>query len=405
MCKLNLIIFNEDYWFNNLIYTQNITPLILMSKQHQNMRVRIISFTSILMFILKYKQINVFKKQMKEHGITIYNLPILFVPSRIFIMRWFLFPYLFLNVFLYMICINIIDILSKTKHVYILRSYVSGLIFTFLYYRKKSLIFDPRTDYILEHVRIQTWKMNSLSCKLWINIEKIILKKCRITLFISTPFLDAILYRHRLKNRPNNFYVIYNPVDFSKYVSSFNLEKRDCNFVYSGSLGNWNKLENYLDIYKLALNFYPESVLYILTNSRQDRVNEVLNRPDYIEIRSHIIVHYNLALKDLAEYYKKAAFGLQIMDSKDSRLGVKVVEYIAAGLIPIVSDTVLGAKEICESYNVGVVISNVFDENTNLQLHSLLHDPNRKTRILKLSELINIDDYSKNLYKIISILS
>lgn len=402
MKKINLVVFNENYWDNRLIYSQNLRPLLLIADKHKDINIRLISFTSILMLILKYKQIMLFKKQMKELGVDILNLPVFFVPSRLFILRWFLFPFLYLNVFLYLVVINVIDFFINTDKVYVLRSYVSGMIFSTLYIWKDDLIFDARTDFITEQTSISVWRVNSLSYRIWIKVENRILNSCRKSLFISTPFMSDVLHRNNLPFNDEKFHVIYNPVDFNLFRGSFNIERRELNFVYSGSLGNWNKLENYLNVYGQILEYFPSSIFYILTNTSRERVECILHKESYSFLSSHIHVCYNVSEKEVPEYYKKAAFGFQIMDLEDSRIGVKVVEYLAAGLIPIVSATVLGAVDLCEKYNVGVAFDKKISLTEYAKMIQLVNDVKRRERISELSKLINIEEYSNNLYDYIS---
>lgn len=401
MRRINLVVFNENYWSNPLIMSQNIMPLIKIAKMRGDVNIRLLSFTSVLMFFLNYKQIRDFKCRMKTENVEIINFPIFFAPSRLFIVRWFIVPYLYLNVLIYILFLSVYDIFQERRGVYILRSYVPALIFSTLYFGKNSLVFDPRTDFIKEQTRIKTWNESSYSYSLWMAFERIILKRCKASLFISTSFMNDVLNRHKVAYDECKHFVIYNPVDFSIFTESRNIKDRKMNFVYSGSLGNWNKLDNYLDLYDSLLAFFPNSKFFILTTGKKSRIDSVLQQEKYNHLLCHLEIVFNIPFYRMVDYYANSAFGLQIMDTIDSRLGVKVVEYFASGLIPIVSSTVLGAVELSNKYQLGLVIENKFDTCSYNELLKMLHDEERDDRLNDLSKFIDIDGYSSELCKIL----
>ena len=57
-----------------------------------------------------------------------------------------------------------------------------------------------------------------------------------------------------------------------------------------------------------------------------------------------------------------AIAGLQLMSSPDVRLGVKVVEYLAAGLPVITTPNAIGATDIVKKYGVGVCVEGYGDK-------------------------------------------
>ncbi len=78
-------------------------------------------------------------------------------------------------------------------------------------------------------------------------------------------------------------------------------------------------------------------------------------------MRGGVTFFHDVAYENLPAVYSKAGFGPQLMTSRDSRLGVKFVEYLSAGIIPIVNENVIGAAQFCRDYQVGVVIDNNMD--------------------------------------------
>ena len=106
-----------------------------------------------------------------------------------------------------------------------------------------------------------------------------------------------------------------------------------------------------------------DSNLIICTSTAESKVNAVLLRPEYDDIRGKITVYYNVKFEDLPTYYAKCDYGLQLMNKKDSRVGVKFIEYVAAGVVPIVSINVQGAAFLVEKYGIGLIVRG--DETPN----------------------------------------
>lgn len=398
MKKIKLVIFNEIYWDNGLIYTQNILPILKMQKL--NCHLTVISFTSFLMLFTSWKERRAFKCKMKSCCVDIYDLPILFVPSRLFIVRWFLYPFLLLNTFIYMLIFNLIDWYSAQRVVYVLRSYNVALSFLSLYFGKKTLIFDARTDFIIEQRKIGSWKKNSLSDKFWLSVEAKLLRRCDKTIFISDIFKSEVLLRHNLSDNMYRYRVYYNTVDYVHFEKCDN-NKSGFHFLYTGSLANWNNLELYLDFFLDISSYLLDSNFYIVTTTNLAKIGYILKKKKYRPVLNRIILRHNIAYEELPIYYKECSFGLQLMSTPDSRVGVKFVEYMAAGLIPIVSANVKGAAYLCDKYEVGVIIDNnksVREIVDAMKVRS--SDPLKKDKYDAMKKIIDLNSSYMNLYNI-----
>lgn len=385
MKRINLVIFNESYWDKGLIYTQNILPLIKLS-QSTGYRIRLISFSSLPMLLLKRKEIKQTKKELLKEGIEITNFPMLFYPTRYMILKSFLIPLFFINIFLYIKYLAFKD----EKHdnvIYSIRSYQAALGFYKFYPNKSRIVFDLRTDWIEENINMGVFKKNSYTVKYWKNIEEGMLKSFSKSLFISPIFMKNVLSRHGIENNPDKYIVLYNPIDYSH----FNIERNDkniCNFLYTGSLGHWNSIDNYLDFFMSISDFFPSSNLIICTNSPKHKVEPIIKMEKYKSINNKIQIYYNVDYNELPNYYSRCKYGLQIMNKPDSRVGVKFIEYVAAGLIPIVHKNVQGAAQLVEKYNLGIT----FDDKDYVNPTSLAHE-------IKNKKFINLDSSEYKLFR------
>jgi hypothetical protein len=379
MKTLCLVIFNEIFWDKGLIYTQNISPLLKLNQRKLDVNIKIISFTSIFLMLVKWKEIKCFRKDLKTKKVTLTNFPILFYPSRHFIIRWFLFPFFVLNVLPYLIYLNIKDLISKIFTQYTIRSYSGALAFLLFYYKKDRLYFDPRTDWIIENKNIGRWKEGGVTDRLWNSWEKKIISRFRKTIFISDVFKSDLIQRHCLNKYDDKLVVLYNPIDYNQFDKILNIAKKD--FLYTGSLGHWNNIRLYLDFFLLIHEFFPSSVFKILTGTSRNKLQKDIDDPKYKVIKEKININYNVPINKLAHHYESCAYGLQFMDKKDNRVGVKFIEYIAAGIVPIVNENVQGAAYLSKKKDIGIVLHNK-GFNTEEIVHKI-----KETKIIKKSSL------------------
>ena len=360
MKKIRLVVFNEPYWDKGLIYSQNILPLLQLVKTGKY-SLDVISFTS-LPFLFKSKtNIQATKNDLKQYGVNIRNFPVLFYPTRFMLLRYFLLPFYFLNVFLYVKLLNHQDEKSDKDIFYNIRSYQAALGFLKFYKNKDRIVFDTRTDWIEENINVGNFKPDGATVKFWRNAEKQMLLKFRKTLFISDLFRDAVLKRHSIKLDGNKYCLVYNPINY-KHFHSVQNHDQDNNFLYTGSLGHWNNISIYLDFFLKVADKMPSSKLIVCTGSPIHKIEPTFNLPKYDAIRNRVEIHYSVPYSELPSFYARCTYGLQLMSKKDTRVGVKFIEYIAANLIPIVNTNVMGAAALARKYKIGIVLDDETEE-------------------------------------------
>lgn len=353
---LRLVVFNEDYWSKGLIYTQNILPFKKLADKH-NKKLELISFTSLLMYLRNKKKIDTFKGELANDGITVRNFFTLYYPTRYLLTRWFMLPFFDLNVFAY---VKYLQGKDKGKSVvYNLRSYQASLAFLRFYRDKSKLVFDPRTDWIEENMNAGYFKAESKTVAFWNRIEEKMIGSYKKTIVISDTFRDNLLKKYD-KIDPRKVVIVYNPIDYSHF-SKPHLKHDDAVFLYTGSLGQWNRLENYLEVFVAYNKFDSNCRMVICTNASKNKVESILISDEFREVAAKVEVHYNVLFSELPSYYSMCDYGMQIMSKVDSRVGVKFIEYIASGITPIVNKNVQGAALLAKKYNIGVVLNG--DEN------------------------------------------
>ncbi len=391
MKKINLVVFNEPYWGKGLIYSQNILPLLQLVKTGQY-SLDVISFTSLPFLFKSKKDIQATKNDLEQYGVNVRNFPVLFYPTRFMLLRYFLLPFYFLNVFLYIKFLNHQDKKSKEEVFYSVRSYQAALGFLNFYKNKDRIIFDTRTDWIEENVNVGNFKPDGTTVKFWRNAEKQMLLKFRKTLFISDLFRDAVLERHSIKLDEKKYCLVYNPINYEHFHSVQNHDQ-DNNFLYTGSLGHWNNISIYLDFFLRVADKMPTSKLIVCTGSPVHKVKPTFDLPKYDTIRSRVEIHYSVPYSELPSFYARCTYGLQLMSKKDTRVGVKFIEYIAANLIPIVNTNVKGAAALARKYEIGVVLDGDTEEADSIISRLKQIKQNRNNS--KLAEFRKITDLNE----------
>lgn len=391
MKKIRLVVFNEPYWDKGLIYSQNILPLLQLVKTGKY-SLDIISFTS-LPFLFKSKtNIQATKNDLKQYGVNVRNFPVLFYPTRFMLLRYFLLPFYFLNVFLYVKFLNHQDEKSDKDIFYNIRSYQAALGFLKFYKDKDRIVFDTRTDWIEENINVGNFKPDGATVKFWRNAEKQMLLKFRKTLFISDLFRDAVLKRHSIKLDDNKYCLVYNPINY-KHFHSVQNHDQDNNFLYTGSLGHWNNISIYLDFFLKVADKMPSSKLIVCTGSPIHKIEPTFNLPKYDAIRNRVEIHYSVPYSELPSFYARCTYGLQLMSKKDTRVGVKFIEYIAANLIPIVNTNVMGAAALARKYEIGIVLDDETEEVDSIVYR--LEQIKQNRNISKLAEFRKITDLNE----------
>lgn len=394
---IRLVVFNEIYWGKGLIYSQNILPLKKLANETGS-QIELFSFTSILKLFLDRKSISEFRFMMAKEGVTVKNLPVFFYPARVFLLRYFLIPYFYLNVAPYVWFLRRKD--KKIDVVYSLRSYATSLAFYKFYGDYNKLVFDPRTDWIEENVNAENFKPDSETVRFWNRMEGEFVRRFKKTILISDTFRDNTITKHNIKET-DRLEIVYNPIDYAL----FSIEKvphEGKRFLYTGSFGRWNRLETYLDFFKSIFANDSTCSMLICTSSSRAIVEKIISSAEYICIRPAVRVYYNVSRDDLPKYYAMCDYGLQLMTKKDSRVSVKYVEYVAAGITPIISENVQGATHIAKKYGLGIILSSDINSGDNYtticEANTIDINSNSYNKFRAVSDLNGISQLLKQIY-------
>lgn len=368
MFTICYLVYNEELK-SGLIKTQVIELLKSIASKSRKNKIILLSFLSFFDYILNYKYYQNLKAELLMNNIKCILFPIPSMYNRYFILNPF-------NILLYSL-ITIIPlalIIKKFKinciHARSYQSMYFAYIVKKMFLKYIKIIFDMRS--IFPEENRSNGRFNRMTYCMWKYIERKLINNSNIVIGVSYPFhkyINNINSDTKVKIIPCNVQTKifkFNNITRNKIRKELYLREKDILFVYSGSLGrknHWNYLGAYLDFFYAIKQNLPTSKLIILTSSKKYilKIKQGKIKDAYTVDASNLYIR--------AKYFSAADYGLQLM-TKDfdygTRLGIKVVEYLACGLPILVNENVGGACYYVRKYNLGkIVTKNNFTKISN----------------------------------------
>ena len=233
---------------------------------------------------------------------------------------------------------------------------------------KFKLIFDMRSLFPAENIVTGLWRADSRIFATWQKIEKEIVERSDSTVAINHPMLEHM----------RDLYGSYNyaciPIGYSskglKHDSlardsirnSLNIGDKTV-VLYSGSIAPhfWNDINVYAKYFKYLNSIHKNLFFLILTRDTQEPLEKCLSS---YSISNYVIK--DIPSKEMSSWLSAGDLGIQVMDPMvdgSTRFGVKVVEYLAAGLPIITNSNVGGVAELVIENNLGIVIDDFGVDN------------------------------------------
>ena len=385
---------------STILKTQVIELLKKANSKDNNLSFEIVYFCSILDGIRFHENIRRIKNDLKTNNINMIIIPIFTIPKIIdlFFYKWYFafYPLLISTFFLFLV--------SKVRKLKILhfRSYpiVYSGIFLKRVYKNLRVIFDTRSSFPEEGVRLKKWKEKSISYRYWKVIESKAIEKSDATIVVNNCMRDTFAYK-----KINNIKVVPNNVDIDRFT--FNREQREnlrnalnigentIVLVYNGSLfkDSWNDPENYLEIFEILKNMKIEYMVVFFTHQASD-VKEYFRR--MLPLESNYIV-LDVKYEDMGNYLSIADVGINFMSEADYRLSIKTVEYISIGL-PLLTNT--NMKALCQLIRKERIGEIIGEEKENAVRKILNNIDYYKKNCNRIKDRYSTDHVSKKYCKI-----
>ncbi len=351
--KIAYVIIRED--LNSPIVQSQVVEVLCHINKNYSQTILLVWFFRVDYFFRSAGTIKSLRKMLEARGIHLVAIP--FVSGR-FPIPWYLIPFI-----LPQWLIGLMWVWFKHgKPVLHCRSYhaaLAGACFKMILPSK--IIFDPRSPFPEENIAAGKWDKGSINYSFWKVAERWIAKKCDAIIATSRPFLmsfRALAPNSQIVLIPNNYSGV---ISSDLQTTAATDEDSTINTIcYAGSLGHWNNPSFYLDFIEAIIvdKRYDCKAMFVVPTASVSVLEQCLlkRRIDTSKISVSSVSHENVL-----EEISGCTVGIQIMSQVDTRLSIKFVEYLAAGLPVIVSQNVRGAADIVETCGVGVILHDDFN--------------------------------------------
>jgi len=250
------------------------------------------------------------------------------------------------------------------------RSYPAGLLaLTFKYLLGIKFLFDMRGFWADEKVDAGLWEKDGILYRLTKRIERRLVTRADRVVVLSNQarkLLPRLVGRNHSELPPVD--VIPCCVEVERFAGvsrdEIDLRRRELGFppdavvvAYLGSIGTFYKFEEALDFFKVWRAARPDVRLLIMTPPPHDEVREILGRKNIQEGDWRLM---SLRPEAVPAYLATAHVGLAFFSmtfSKEASSAVRVAEYLAAGLLMVVSDKGGDVPAMVEKEEIGAVIT------------------------------------------------
>ncbi len=207
-------------------------------------------------------------------------------------------------------------------------------------------VFDPRSPFLTEIQSTYGVDKNDEIYHFSEKMERTIVSNADVTVAISNTFGDYLSkYKDNIVIIPNN-----SAMDSKQVVYKRIRENSRNSLCFVGSLGyGWNNVNEYISFMKKVWEIYPDINLELYLLNQDIAIKELKAAgipPEKYKIDT-------LPQSEVNRTISGCIAGLQIMSQPDSRLGIKTVDYLAAGVPVICNNNAQGAASIVRSYGVG----------------------------------------------------
>jgi glycosyltransferase involved in cell wall biosynthesis len=328
-------------------------------RAHAGLHIHIYAINRPWKILEHLKQLRSLKLALEGSGVSVVYLP--FLPP----LRHALASAIYSRLVTGILFVVLKMFIPKHFDVFHARSYWPAMAMTQL--GMSSVVFDPRSLWVLENISSGNLVENSDSHRYWLEAEEACVLKSSLVTVVSGGMGE---YFDELYRRQNSKLV---PISFSDSIFCYSEKGRaqfrellrwhdDVVFIYSGSLGmsriNVAALQQ---LFGLVMSSSRAKLLFL--TSEPAAIIESMMSGINVEISRYRIVRPKH--EDMGYWLSAGDIGLHALPRQldyKTRLGTKVVEYWACGLPVIVNDNVGAAAAYIRKEGGGKVV----DETTSL---------------------------------------
>jgi glycosyltransferase involved in cell wall biosynthesis len=230
---------------------------------------------------------------------------------------------------------------------------------------KTKVICDPRGFYPEEAIVHGRWRISSASFKLWKVLERKLFNSSDAVIGLSPNFVERI---ETLAPRARGK-LVYASVDVDTFrrIDAVREEQRQklglenkMVFVYCGGLGFWHDPSMLARVFHVLRNRFDNAVLLVITQFNREALEEIFTA-EALDGKDYVI--YRAKSTEVPAYLAAADFGIvplrhvegdgAITVVADTMVGLKVAEFLSAGLPFVVNHHIVGIRKLMESNHIG----------------------------------------------------
>ena len=306
------------------------------------------------------------RKEFAQHGV---DSDVVFVP--VVVRRKWSF-YFNLPMLLFVLAFSLPILLYKIARgryqIIHCRSYVATLcaLLVRMVLRDLKVVFDARGFYPEEGLIHRSWTQRSLTYKVWKRLEAFIIRRADYTIALSDTFRGRVT---KIGGQ-NSCCLIYASTELQRFREATLFRKQTraglgfegkVVFAYSGGLGSWHDPVMLAKVCAVISKNVPDARLLILTPHSKEQLEA-----DFLQagLAAEQFTIMAVAPSEVPRYLTAADFGivpLRAMNGSDvasvvaeTMIGLKVAEYMAAGLPIVVNERVGGLRSLMTSFKIGV---------------------------------------------------
>lgn len=254
-----------------------------------------------------------------------------------------------------------------------------------------KILYDRRGIMGEDHLEYSGWKRNGLLyrfSKRW----EVVAMKASDSIVVLTQRMHSDLSQQAIFSQKNRLIRIipccvdvghfkYNPGKNSAISDQLGLKDKFV-FIYSGSIGTYNLIDEMIDFFKVGLGIIPSAHFLVLTHTPDPILNVIANT----KVKQRISVE-SVNRELIPQFYSAADVGLVFRKSSLTARAsspTKFAEYLSCGLPVIVGPGIGDLEEIVDRHKVGVVLKeyNFSEYKDALKKIKLIYkkDPDLRTR-------------------------
>jgi len=285
-----------------------------------------------------------YEKELGRNVCLVY-IPIT-IPMRFFIFTGFFTVWAFIYSFILWFHVK-----KNKLRVIHARGYFASLVAMFCKrkHTQLKLIFDGRSLFVEENISGGKIKNNSLTHRKWEEYEQLLLDSADKVIAVSLPIKEH--YTRKINHEKieviptfvDENIVYFDSAARSRLRKNMKIEDRTV-VVYTGSFYLWNDPALYAAYFREIKNKLSDAFFLIITRYKTEIEREMKRQGISGESYAVLEVKHN----EIKDYLSAGDYGIFVMNEVNdsaTRLSVKFVEYLAAGLTPIVNKNAGAASQ------------------------------------------------------------